>query len=108
MALSVSSRASKTIRAVAFLTVAGLFAMPGLAKAQEETWTQTNTIPIPGLASFDISFIETASHTYLLADRSNKIIDQISVISRSQLPGYEANFVGTALTSTGTVSGAGG
>lgn len=104
MALPVSSRVSKTIRAVAFLTVAGMFAMPGLAKAQEETWSQTKTIPIPGLASFDISFIETGTDTYLLADRSNKVIEQVDAATQTREPGYQAAFVGAVLTSTGTVN----
>lgn len=98
------SGGTKTIRAVTLLAVAGLFALPSLAKAQEETWKQTAIIPIPGLASFDISFVETANQRYLLADRSNKTVDQYAIPAGVLLPPYQGNFVGTALTSTGTVN----
>ena len=104
MALSVSSRASKTIRAVTLLAVAGMFAMPSLAKAQEETWTQTAIIPIPGLASFDISFVEVNNGIYLLADRSNRTVDQYDIPAGILLPSYTGNYVGPVLTSTGTVN----
>ena len=50
MALSVSSKVTKTIGAATLLAVAGLFALPGLARAQEETWTQTSHNPSTGAA----------------------------------------------------------
>jgi hypothetical protein len=100
MALSVN----KTIRAATFAAVAGLFALPGFASAQEETWTQTATIPVPGLQSFDISFYDTNSGSYLLADRSNQEIvnyyDPLGIVTDP----YKGAFVGAVKTASGTVN----
>lgn len=82
MALPVRSRVIQAIGAATLF--AGLVAMPSLSQAQEETFSQTGTIPIPGLASFDISYVSPAwfgagSGLYLLADRSNKQIDSYAI-----------------------------
>lgn len=105
MALSVGSKVIKNIRAVTLLAAAGLLAMPSLAKAQEETFSQVGAIPIPGLTSFDISWVDATygGGTYFLADRSNKRIDSFN-IPGSTFTSYQADFAGIALTSTGTVN----
>jgi hypothetical protein len=96
-------KATKNLRAVTFVAAAGLLAIPSLANAADETFNNVKTIPVPNLASFDISWWDPISASMYLADRSNTAIDVF--------PGpfelaaqYNANFVGTALTSTGTVN----
>ena len=79
MAVLVGRRVSRAVGAATLLAVAGFLAMPNLAKAQEETFSQTGTIPDPGLTSFDISYVSptwngAGSGQYFLADRSNKQI----------------------------------
>jgi hypothetical protein len=107
MTLSVRTKATKTVRAATLLAVAGLLAIPGVAKAQEETWSKTGFIPIPGMASFDISWVDYTNETYYLADRTNKEIDS-SVIATPPGTGafraFPANFVGAVLGPTGAVN----
>jgi hypothetical protein len=61
-----------------------LLSIPSLAAA-DETFVQQATVVIPGvpLASFDISWVDAAIHTYFLADRSNKSIDLINTHSKA-------------------------
>jgi hypothetical protein len=79
-----------------FVTAACLLALPNLAKAQEETWSLTTTIPVPGLASFDISWVDATNHVYYLSDRTNK---QIDTYTPSGTVGSikSGNFVGAAV-----------
>jgi hypothetical protein len=102
MALSVRSKAIKSVRVVTFLAVAAL-AMPGLAKAQPANYSQIGFIPIPGLASFDISWVDYAQGGYYLADRTNKAID-FSLIGSGTSKGFSANFVGAVVGPTGAVN----
>ena len=104
MALSVRSQAIKNVRAVTLLAVAGVLAMPGLAKAQEETWSQTGFIPIPGLASFDISWVDYAQGSYYLADRTNKAIQSWNITTSGPVVSRSANFVGAVLNAAGAVN----
>lgn len=65
------------------------------------------TVPIPpttgnttakGLYSFDISWVDEASRTYFLADRSNKVVDVVDTTSNiliTQLSGGFAGFTGS-------------
>jgi len=69
------------------------------------------TVPIPptagnttakGLYSFDISWVDEASRTYYLADRSNKVVDIVDTTSNiliTQLTGGFAGFTGSNDTS---------
>ena len=100
MALSVS----RTIKAATFAVVAGLFALPSLASAQEETWSQTATIPVPGLQSFDIGFVETFTHNYLLASRSNQAIINYYIPAGILYDPYKGDFVGVAKNANGSVN----
>jgi len=102
MALSVSRR---LIKAAAFLAVAGMLAMPSMAWAQEETFSQVQTLNDPNLTSFDISWVDSAfgGGTYFLSDRSNKIIYSYNIPSKTAIA-YSHSFVGAALTATGTVN----
>ena len=57
---------------------AALLSMPALAVADETFGVQT-AVTIPGhpLSSFDISWVDSSLHSYLLADRTNASIDII-------------------------------
>ncbi|HEY2534941.1 MAG TPA: hypothetical protein VGJ20_44735 [Xanthobacteraceae bacterium] len=103
MAQSVRSTAIKSVRAVTLLAVASLLAMPGLAKAQEETWSQTGGFGITGLKSFDISWVDYVHGAYYLADRSNKAIDQWMIVAGG-LHQFSGGFVGAFLGPTGAVN----
>jgi hypothetical protein len=81
-----------------------MLAMPNIARAQEETFSMVGVIPIPGLASFDISWVDGTIGTYFLADRSNKQIDSYNITTGAIGAFKSANFVGTAVTSSGTVN----
>jgi hypothetical protein len=63
--------------------VAVVLTVPNLASAQEaaakdEVFQLMTTVSIPGLASFDIGWVDAAINRYYLADRSNKSVDIIS------------------------------
>ncbi|HEY2529112.1 MAG TPA: hypothetical protein VGJ20_14385, partial [Xanthobacteraceae bacterium] len=106
MTLSVRTKATKTVGAATLLAVAGLLAIPGVAKAQEETWSQTGGFGISGLKSFDISWVDWTTgdpHAYTLADRSNKAIDQW-MIDTGGLRQFTAGFVGAFVGPTGAVN----
>lgn len=108
MGLPIRSKVTKAIGAAAVLAVAGLLAMPNSAKAQEETFSLVGTIPIPGLTSFDISWVASttnfssgdnfgdANGTYFLADRTNKSVDEVPLTSGSVSYLTGARFVGLA------------
>jgi hypothetical protein len=85
-------------RAAALLApalVAGLLATAGTARADETTAFsgQVMTLP-PGsapLAAFDISFVDSRTGIYILADRSNAGVDVFSVVGRQflfRVPGF--------------------
>jgi hypothetical protein len=79
-------------RAAALLApalVAGLLVAAGTARADETTSFsgQVMTLP-PGsapLAKFDISFVDSRTGIYILADRSNAQVDVFSVVGRTFL-----------------------
>jgi hypothetical protein len=65
------TRTSRAARRLLYGAVgAALLSIPTLAVA-DEVFTLTQNVPITGLASFDISYVDPSIHTYLLADRSN-------------------------------------
>ncbi len=88
------------IKAAACL-VAGLFAIPTLASSAsnktEETFQFLKKVSIPGLESFDISWVDKTMQSYFLADRSNKSIDVINTSSLSLTAQYQAGFAGAVL-----------
>ena len=76
-----------------FVALFGAVAVAGSAGAAE--LEQIGTIPVPGtpLESFDISFVDQATHRYYLADRTNKAIDIFDTRTDKYL-GRVAGFVG--------------
>jgi len=101
MALSVKNKAIQAIGAAALF--AGLVAMPSLSQAQEETFSLTTTLPIPGLTSFDISYVSPtwggAGHGfYFLADRSNKQIDTYDIVGQILGANKAGGYVGAVGT----------
>jgi hypothetical protein len=83
-----------------------MLAMPGIASAQEETFSMTGLVPVPGLASFDISWVDSTLNggTYFLADRSNKEIVSY-IIPTGAIGAFKSgNLVGAFLTAAGTVN----
>jgi hypothetical protein len=91
------------MRAVTLVAAAGLLALPTLAKAADETFSNTKVIPVPNLTSFDISFWDPVSGNMYLADRSNMSVDVFP--GAFYLSGqYTANFVGTATNPSGSVN----
>jgi hypothetical protein len=73
------SRKTKLFACVAGTLVPWLLAMPGQA-ASDEQYAPTAVINLPNnqlLTSFDIGFVDPASRTYALADRTNKSVDLI-------------------------------
>jgi len=70
----------KSVRALASVAIAGLVAMPGLAKAQsDESFNLFTSINNPGLTAFDIAWTDRSVGFYFLADRSNKSVDLINL-----------------------------
>jgi len=64
------------------------------------------TIPVPGLTVFDISFVDAATQTYFLADRSNKTIDVVDARNDVLLRQIRGNFTGfTGLNDTSGPNG---
>src|SRR5215831_4318266 len=87
-----------------------LAASPALAgPTTDEQFGVTSVITVPGspLQSFDISFVDSATGVYLLADRSNKSIDVINTSDNSIFKQLEPGFVGVS-TSGGNFSGPNG
>jgi len=83
--MSVLPKCSRTGRRVAYLAVAtALLGLPTLAVAGgDEVFSLTQTVSVPGLASFDISYIDPSLHAYFLADRSNKTVDVIDTATKA-------------------------
>jgi hypothetical protein len=85
----------KNMRALACLAVAGLFAMPGLAKAQDETFQPFTSVDnLPNLKSFDISWVDSNVGFYFLADRSDRAIDLVNTSTKQFGQYFAGNFVG--------------
>jgi hypothetical protein len=85
----------KNTRALAFVAIAGLFAMPSLAKAQDETFQFFTAIDhVPNLASFDISWVDPNVGYYFLADRTNRSVDLIRTQDKFFGQYFAGNFVG--------------
>jgi hypothetical protein len=63
---------------------AALLSIPTLAVA-DETFSLQAAVTIPGhpLSSFDISWVDTSLHSYLLADRTNASVDIIDTGTKS-------------------------
>ncbi|MBV9523514.1 MAG: cytochrome C nitrite reductase [Alphaproteobacteria bacterium] len=79
---------------LAYLMSAGLAGAPP-AQAQAQSFRRIAVIDIPGepLAAFDLSFVDSATQTYYLADRSNKGIDMIDART-NRFIGRIGGFVG--------------
>jgi len=61
----------------------------------DEKLKQEAVIPVPGgLNSFDISFVDSEIHTYVLADRTNKSIDVVNTKTNTFTKQLLANFEG--------------
>jgi len=102
MALRTKKTTNK-LRAVAFVAAAGLLAIPNLAKAAaDETFIASIPISVPNLASFDISWVDSAGE-YLLADRSNAAID-LWAGSTTVLQLGPDQFVGVVLNPNGSTN----
>ena len=63
------------LASAAALAVVMATATTTLAHQAAVTYQQIAVIPVAGLTSFDISFVERSSQTYYLADRSHKAVD---------------------------------
>jgi len=109
-------KSKRTGRSVAYLAVAAaLLAIPGLAIAggsggggggsSPPAYSLKTTVTITGapLVSFDISWVDPEIHSYLLADRSNKAIDVIDTVSKSQSKLAAGQFAGV-VTALGGVT----
>jgi DNA-binding beta-propeller fold protein YncE len=88
----------KNIRALAYLAIAGVVAMPGLAKAQDETFQQFTSIDsLPNLRSWDISWVPPLDQGipfYFLADRSDRAVDLVNTQTKFFGQYFAGNFVG--------------
>jgi hypothetical protein len=93
MSLVDKLRGGRTVRRATYFAVAALLSMPCLAAA-DEVFGLTTTVPITGLASFDISWVDSSLHAYFLADRSNKSIDVIGTDSKVLSHQFKPGFVG--------------
>ncbi len=74
------STKAKLVACLAGTIAPWLLATAGLA-ASDEQYAPTSVINLPNnqlLTSFDISFVDPASRTYVLADRTNKSIDVVN------------------------------
>ena len=88
----------------AMLAVATLpFLAPHAVQAAELKQIATIAVPGDALSSFDISFVDSASHRYFLADRTNKGVDVFDTVTNTYV-GRIAGFVG-AVMKNGKVDG---
>lgn len=72
----------KSVRRVAYFAAAAvLLGLPTFAVA-DEVFQLELTVNIPGLSSFDISYVDPSIHTYFLADRSNNDVDVIDTFTK--------------------------
>jgi hypothetical protein len=79
MSKSLNANTTRAARRILYCAVgAALLSMPALAVA-DETFSLQASITIPGapLHSFDISWVDSSLHSYLLADRTHASIDII-------------------------------
>ncbi len=114
-----TNKLRRKIRAAAFFGVASLLAMPSMASAQEAPGKDEvfklippgsePTISIPGLGSFDISWVDTSINRYFLADRS---LNQVDVIETGTNPPGAHTTIGhgdfAGLQSSNDISGPNG
>jgi hypothetical protein len=93
----------RTCLAFAAVALAVLFcAAPARADDGQAAVKLIRTIPVPGLVVFDISFVDAATQTYFLADRSNQTIDVIDArrdVLLRQIKGGFKGFTGNNDTS---------
>jgi hypothetical protein len=82
---------------------AALLSIPTLAVA-DEVFSLSTTVSIPGLASFDISFVDPSVHAYFLADRTNKTIDVLDTKTLAHTTLDAGGFQGAVLGSNGKVN----
>ena len=76
---------------------AALLSIPTLAVA-DEVFTLSQTVSIPGLASFDISYVDPSVHAYFLSDRTDKTIDVIDTFTKAHSTLDAGGFVGAVGT----------
>lgn len=94
MSVTSDPRTNRAARRLLYGAVgAALLSIPTLAIA-DEVFTLNTNVPIAGLASFDISFVDPSIHTYLLADRSNKVVDVIDTGSKAHSTLGAGDFAG--------------
>jgi hypothetical protein len=101
--MPLSIKSTRKITAATLLAAAGLLALPIASAQSEEVFNYFDTIGIPGLAAFDISWVDPALSTYFLADRSNKSVDMISTTTK-QFTQFKPGFVGTFKTPSGATN----
>ncbi len=90
---------------LALLTSGGAL-LHGTAFAQDETFTKTSSITVPGgLTSFDIGFVDPQLGLYFLADRTNKTIDQVKTSDNSITQLAPGAFVGVQASATSGPNG---
>jgi hypothetical protein len=79
----------------AIFSILACACLAGPATAQPQSFKRIAIIEVPGepLAAFDLSFVDPASQTYYLADRSNKGIDMIDARTNAFI-GRIGGFVG--------------
>src|SRR5262249_30121697 len=76
---------------LAGMAVPWLLTTPGIA---DEFFTHTSSIPVAGLTSFDIGFVDPVAGVYVLADRSNKSIDVVDTSTNTLINQLQPGFVG--------------
>jgi len=81
-------RSRRKVRRATYFAIAALLGLPSLAVA-DEVFVLTQTVSLPGLASFDIGFVDPSIHTYFLADRSQKAVAVIDTKTKA------LSFIGT-------------
>lgn len=101
--MPLSVKGTKKIRVAALLAAAGLLVLPIASAQSDEVFKYFGTMGIGGLASFDISWVDPALHSYFLADRSNKSVDVIDTGTK-QLNQYFPGFVGAFVTPSGATN----
>src|SRR5215471_6504507 len=84
-------------------------AQPLESAAKDEVFGVTSVINLPGgqqLGSFDIGFVDPDHGVYLLADRTNKSIDDVNTSTNAVINQFKPGFVGTVPAASCPTGGA--
>jgi hypothetical protein len=83
--MSIVEKTGRNARRATYCAFAALLATSGLAIA-DGYFTLKTTVTISGnpLASFDISWVSPELNAYFLSDRSNKAVDVIDTVTKTQ------------------------